>query len=514
MRLEQCQSHRGGASPRLAQPCVPARPMGAGRANTGAHSASTSSWVVRRTFIEVVDDHSICFGDGRGRRRTFSDPLHGETASARSDASGEASEVAFCDVGGSAACADESYDSAGDSDAETDSSNHVPGPLPCYGHLRVRSDASSATSCPCSPSVVTTLAAGSDDASYSDAAPGAADGHAAAAAAAEPCGGGAAAGPPQSSDEIANVSALLQEHARLYIANSALRNQLSEALNATRGAVVGIGQPFPLTASWMHQGISSEVDCFTTRCMATWWVPAPSPPPMERQAAAGAAAADASASTPTTPLTTAKPRRRRVGAAAAVAAGSSLASGVAGGLGSGAAKQGDGLPREGGTAEGHSVDAQEVMSALRTTVMMRNIPNNYSREMLLAMLGTEGFSGLYDFLYMPIDFRSRSALGYAFVNLTDLQAVQRFWAVFDGFSRWSLPTKKVSYITWCGPHQGFTAHVERYRNSPVMHTTVPDAFKPVAFSGGVRVEFPPPTKTIRAPRLRDYCRAGPPAPAP
>ena len=28
---------------------------------------------------------------------------------------------------------------------------------------------------------------------------------------------------------------------------------------------------------------------------------------------------------------------------------------------------------------------------------------------------------------------------------------------------------KVCRVTWSGPHQGLAAHVERYRNSPVMH---------------------------------------------
>ena len=28
---------------------------------------------------------------------------------------------------------------------------------------------------------------------------------------------------------------------------------------------------------------------------------------------------------------------------------------------------------------------------------------------------------------------------------------------------------QVCQVGWSGPHQGFLAHVERYRNSPVMH---------------------------------------------
>merc|ERR1740138_1013689 len=53
----------------------------------------------------------------------------------------------------------------------------------------------------------------------------------------------------------------------------------------------------------------------------------------------------------------------------------------------------------------------------RTTVMLRNLPNNYTRDMLLEHIENKGFIGLIDFFYLPIDFRSHACLGYAFVNL-------------------------------------------------------------------------------------------------
>lgn len=138
----------------------------------------------------------------------------------------------------------------------------------------------------------------------------------------------------------------------------------------------------------------------------------------------------------------------------------------------------------------------------RTTVMLRNLPNNYTRDMLLELIDSMGFRGQYDFLYLPIDFQTHACLGYAFVNLVDPGVVPSFWRSFDGFSNWSLPSKKVCYISWSGPHQGLEAHIERYRNSPVMHGEVGDECKPLIFREGVRVEFPVPTKSIRPPRVR------------
>jgi len=135
----------------------------------------------------------------------------------------------------------------------------------------------------------------------------------------------------------------------------------------------------------------------------------------------------------------------------------------------------------------------------KTTVMMRNLPNNYTRAMLLSMLEGEGFSALVTFLYLPMDFDRHANLGYAFVNLVDEMAANAFWQAFDGFSRWALPTAKVCQIRWSGPHQGHQAHVDRYKNSPVMHASVPDEFKPMIFDNGFRISFPPPSRKLRPP---------------
>ncbi|CAE7362908.1 mei2, partial [Symbiodinium pilosum] len=111
----------------------------------------------------------------------------------------------------------------------------------------------------------------------------------------------------------------------------------------------------------------------------------------------------------------------------------------------------------------------------------------------LELLDEHGMAGLYDFVYLPCDFYRDANLGYAFVNLVDRRAVDLVWKALDGFSEWRLPTAKVCQVRWSGPHQGFKAHVERYRNSPVMHRAVPDLYKPVIFKDGVRKPFPRPT---------------------
>jgi hypothetical protein len=138
----------------------------------------------------------------------------------------------------------------------------------------------------------------------------------------------------------------------------------------------------------------------------------------------------------------------------------------------------------------------------KTTLMFRNLPNEYSRDAFTGLLDAEGFAGRYDFVYVPIDFKSANGFGYAFVNMTSHRAACQFMRHFTGFSGWQFESSKVAEVTWSSPSQGYDAHVERYRNSPVMHEAVPDEFKPAMFAGGKRVAFPAPTKFIKMPRMR------------
>lgn len=135
----------------------------------------------------------------------------------------------------------------------------------------------------------------------------------------------------------------------------------------------------------------------------------------------------------------------------------------------------------------------------RTTLMLRNLPNDYDRPMLLQLLDDQGFSGRYDFVYLPMDFKTSCGLGYAFVNMVSNEDAEQFKQQFSGFTNWEMPSRKVAEVAWSNPNQGLAVHIERYRNSNVMHEMVPDKFKPVLFQEGHRVLFPPPTRSIKEP---------------
>jgi len=134
--------------------------------------------------------------------------------------------------------------------------------------------------------------------------------------------------------------------------------------------------------------------------------------------------------------------------------------------------------------------------------MVRNIPNKYDRSRLLALFDSHGFQGTYDFVYLPIDYERRTGLGYAFVNFVTHQDADRFKCYFNGFKKWGVPSRKFCDVMWSTTLQGLQAHVDRFRDSDVMHDAVPDSFKPIILVDGERVPFPAASKKLRAPKIR------------
>jgi len=131
----------------------------------------------------------------------------------------------------------------------------------------------------------------------------------------------------------------------------------------------------------------------------------------------------------------------------------------------------------------------------RTTVMLRNLPGNFSRDALTHVLDQEGFKAKYDFVYMPMNFKKGVLFGYALVNLiTPVDA----WEVkehFEGFS-WPGGIAKAE-VVWYETQQGLEALIERFRSSPVMRDAVPDAVRPAIYKNGVRSMFPAPLKSVK-----------------
>merc|ERR1719174_2916772 len=84
----------------------------------------------------------------------------------------------------------------------------------------------------------------------------------------------------------------------------------------------------------------------------------------------------------------------------------------------------------------------------RTTVMLRNLPAGYTRDMVVELLNKEGFDRLYDFVYMPMNLRTMASFGYVFVNLTSPVVADQCRSVFQGLTRWEETSDKVCDVLW------------------------------------------------------------------
>jgi len=141
----------------------------------------------------------------------------------------------------------------------------------------------------------------------------------------------------------------------------------------------------------------------------------------------------------------------------------------------------------------------------RTTLMFQSLPRELTRNALEAALDSLGFAGLYDFVFVSVDFATGQGRGSAFVNMVRPECAMAAMRALDGFSNWlACDNGSACEVRWAPPNlQGFENWVRKYRNSVAVNGDVPDGWRPALYGqGGVRVQFPPPTRRVRAPRMR------------
>ncbi|KAJ6838568.1 protein MEI2-like 2 isoform X1 [Iris pallida] len=103
----------------------------------------------------------------------------------------------------------------------------------------------------------------------------------------------------------------------------------------------------------------------------------------------------------------------------------------------------------------------------RTTLMIKNIPNKYTSKMLLAAID-ETHMGTYDFLYLPIDFKNKCNVGYAFINMISHSHIVSFYEAFDGKKWGKFNSEKVASLAYARI-QGKSALVTHFQNSSLMN---------------------------------------------
>ncbi|RPA86148.1 hypothetical protein BJ508DRAFT_372923 [Ascobolus immersus RN42] len=165
----------------------------------------------------------------------------------------------------------------------------------------------------------------------------------------------------------------------------------------------------------------------------------------------------------------------------------------------------------------NAIDLDEILHGLdtRTTVMLRNIPNKVDQATLKEYLD-ETSAGLYNFLYLRIDFKNLCNVGYAFINFIDPLDIVKFVQARSGVrwytdkdvgvenvpltpSRIQYNSDKVLDVTYANI-QGLDQLIEKFRNSNVMDQAA--EFRPKIYGStpedrGKELPFPPPNNLNR-----------------
>ncbi|CAE8656286.1 unnamed protein product [Polarella glacialis] len=152
-----------------------------------------------------------------------------------------------------------------------------------------------------------------------------------------------------------------------------------------------------------------------------------------------------------------------------------------------------------------SMSAASVAAALSgqkvCTLMLRNVPLNVSQKRLIEEIEGSGFTGCFDFCYLPASFQNGEGKGYAFVNMLTPKAVHDFVIAWHGSRRLGAhdPAINVSAAElqgrdenikkWDGPR------MRRVRN-PALRPHVVD---PRAYPGGWSEGAPPGAWSESAP---------------
>ncbi|CAE8584118.1 unnamed protein product, partial [Polarella glacialis] len=113
---------------------------------------------------------------------------------------------------------------------------------------------------------------------------------------------------------------------------------------------------------------------------------------------------------------------------------------------------------EDGAATSSSASVRPGVQALAAPcMMMRNIPNKYTQDMLLEEVKQAGFADTYESFYLPVDTKSGVNRGYAFFHFRKLEHAQSFLRAFNGYRMKQSNSSKVVAVV-ASDTQSFQAH--------------------------------------------------------
>jgi hypothetical protein len=108
------------------------------------------------------------------------------------------------------------------------------------------------------------------------------------------------------------------------------------------------------------------------------------------------------------------------------------------------------------------------------TVMMRNLPNKVTQDLLLEELDEAGFGNTYDFVHLPIDPDTTTNKGYAFINFVTPGFAHMFKQHFEGWRFQNFNSHKVVSVV-PAVVQGYDANYAHYCRARPRHPALDQA---------------------------------------
>lgn len=107
-------------------------------------------------------------------------------------------------------------------------------------------------------------------------------------------------------------------------------------------------------------------------------------------------------------------------------------------------------------------------------------PHMYAQE-------EAGFEGEYDFFYLPMDTHNKTNVGYAFINFTHPDSMQRFIQTFFGYRFKDHSSHKIAKVS-TAHLQGFWSNVQHFSNRAVTHARN-SQYRPIVVIDGQRMDM-------------------------
>ena len=118
------------------------------------------------------------------------------------------------------------------------------------------------------------------------------------------------------------------------------------------------------------------------------------------------------------------------------------------------------------------VDIKKVLTFedKRTTIMIKNIPNKFTREKLLEFID-KNFEGTYDLFILPKDGNKNRNFGYSFINFISSYSIPYFYHEFNGRKWTETNSQKICEISY-SKFQGRNELISHYPNKIIFFNNV------------------------------------------